>query len=298
MAFKEALEEALGKIEDEAYRNQMRELLTKPEGQELAEGWLRQNEFDKNMNELKDGRTKLEGERTEFQTTKEGWQKWHTDEAKPAFERAQEIEANFDKEISARDTKIQELTDRFASGELDQDQENAVIKEVTTLREQITTLQQSFKDAGYVDKPAMEKALRDESKIFAENFGEVLLSLDDLNDKHQETFGKRLDRRELLKFAQEQGIQDLNDAYSKMTSKEEREVWEKDIREDERKKVVSHQGHPSDGNGSPPSALQGHLQQRIEANKRSDGLPEDAGIKEATAAAAAELREEGKVFPE
>ena len=142
----------------------------------------------------------------------------------------------------------------------------------------------------------MEAQLQKKSTEFADNFGEVILTLDDIADEHQKTFGKRLDRRELLKFAQEKGIQDLPDAYAKMTHDDANEIREKEIREDERKKIISHQGHPTDGNGYQPTL--GHLQARVQKGKHDDGLAEDATVTEAAAAAAAELLAEGKVFPE
>ena len=297
MAFKEALEEALAKIPDEGYRDQMRELLSKPEGREMAEGWLRQSEFDKNFNTLNEDKATFKTDQDAFNATKEGWQKWHKDEAKPAFERAQAIEAKYDKDIGARDARIKELTERFAGGELDEDQENAIVKEVTTLRTEISQLQTAIKDGGYISQKEMEAQLQKKSTEFADSFGEVILTLDDIADAHQKTFDKRLDRRALLKFAQEKGIQNLDDAYSKMTHDEASEVREKEIREDERKKIMSQQGHPTDGNGYTQPTL-GHLQQRVQKGKHDDGLPEDASLAEATAAAAAELRAEGKIFPE
>ena len=150
MAFKEALAEALAQIPDEGYRNQMRELLTKPEGQQLAEGWLRQSEFDNNFNDLNEQKAVFKTDQDTFNTTKQSWQKWHSDEAKPAYERAQAIEANYDKEIGARDAKIKTLTERFASGELDDIQENEVVKEVTSLRAEISQLQTAIKVGGYI----------------------------------------------------------------------------------------------------------------------------------------------------
>ena len=297
MAFKEALEEALGKIPDESYRNQMRELLTKPEGKELAEGWLRQNEFDKNFNQLNDDKAALKADQDAFNTTKQGWQEWHSDEAKPAYERAQAIEANYDKEIGARDAKIKQLTERFSTGDLDEEQENSIVREVTTLRTEISQLQQSIKDGGFITQTEMEAQLQKKSTEFADSFGDVILTLDDIADAHQKTFGKRLDRRGLLKFAQEKGIQNLDDAYSIMTHDEASEVREKEIREDERKLIMSQKGHPTDGNGYATPTL-GHLQARVQKGKHDDGLPEDATVTEAAQAAAAELRAEGKVFPE
>lgn len=297
MAFKEALEEALAQIPDQAYRDQMRELLTRPEGQQLAEGWLRQNEFDKNFNTLNEEKAAFKTDQDTFNTTKQSWQKWHSDEAKPAYERAQAIEANYDKEIGARDAKIKSLSERFAGGELDDDQENAIVKEVTTLRTEISQLQAAIKDGGYISQQEMEAQLQKKSTEFADSFGEVILTLDDIADAHQKTFDKRLDRRALLKFAQEKGIQNLDDAYSKMTHDEASEVREKEIREDERKKIISQQGHPTDGNGYVQPTV-GHLQHRVQKGKHGDGLPEDATVTEAAQAAAAELRAEGKVFPE
>lgn len=296
MAFKEALEEALGNIPDEAYRNQMRELLTRPEGKEMAEGWLRQSDYDKNFNTLKEDKAAFKTDQDEFATTKQGWQKWHSDEAKPAYARAQVIEANYDKEIGARDAKIKQLTEKFGASELDEDQENSIVKEVTTLRTEISQLQQSIKEGGYITQEEMDKQLQKKSTEFADSFGGVILSLEDIADAHQKTFGKRLDRRELLKFAQEKGIQDLDDAYSKMTHDEASEVREKEIRADERKNIMSQRGHPTDGNGYQPTL--GHLQARVQKGKHDDGLPEDATVTEAAQAAAAELRAEGKIFPE
>jgi hypothetical protein len=297
MAFKEALEEALAQIPDQAYRDQMRELLSRPEGQTMAEGWLRQNEFDKNFNTLNEEKAAFKTEQGDFATTKQSWQKWHSDEAKPAYERAQAIEANYDKEIGARDAKIKSLSERFAGGELDEDQENSIVREVTTLRTEISQLQAAIKDGGYISQTEMEAQLQKKSTEFADNFGEIILTLDDIADAHQKTFDKRLDRRALLKFAQEKGIQNLDDAYSKMTHDEASAVKEKEIREDERKKIMSQQGHPTDGNGYATPTL-GHLQHRVQKGKHDDGLPEDATVTEAAQAAAAELRAEGKVFPE
>ncbi|MCH8819613.1 MAG: hypothetical protein IIB03_04745 [Acidobacteria bacterium] len=101
----------------------------------------------------------------------------------------------------------------------------------------------------------------------------------------------------ILKFAQEKNIQNLDDAYSNMTHDEASEVREKEIREDERKKIMSQQGHATDGNGFASPTL-GHLQARVQRGKHDDGLPEDATVTEAAQAAAAELRAEGKVFPD
>ena len=275
----------------------MRELLSKPEGREMAEGWLRQSEFDKNFNTLNDDKAAFKTDQDAFNTQKSGWQKWHSDEARPAYERAQAIEANYDKEIGARDTKIKELTEKFGAGELDEAQENSIVKEVTTLRTEISQLQRSIKEGGFITQTEMETQLQKKSTEFADNFGDVLLTLDDIADEHQKTFGKRLDRRELLKFAQEKNIQNLDDAYSKMTHDEASEVREKEIREDERKKIMSQQGHATDGNGFASPTL-GHLQARVQRGKHDDGLPEDATVTEAAQAAAAELRAEGKVFPD
>jgi hypothetical protein len=127
-----------------------------------------------------------------------------------------------------------------------------------------------------------------------------VLTLQELNARHQETFGKRLtyaDNQALITFANEKSKEldrqlTLTEAYELKHKDDLQKVWVDKKTEEITKDVTTRLNVPVPGGSGMPE--RGPLQIRMEQIQGKDLLPGNDSLAEAKAKAAAALRAEGK----
>jgi hypothetical protein len=293
MALSKALEELLATIEDPKDREEQRKLLEKYTVlQERNEGYLRQSDYDRKMNDSKDERKREQESLEAAKARAEKLQKW-ADENVPKHNKMLE-------EYSTLTKKNEELEEAVATaatgggggggGEVDEAKLRAKVLEEIGKR-------------GYVSQSEVIRIATEEAKKLAAEerasfFKDTLpmsmeygMKMNDYSYDYREEFGKKFDRIAFAKFVTEKKMNDLDEAYKLFVGDMR---TEKTITTETEKRVkdeLSKRNLP--GSGAAPAADQmGHL----EARRRGpgDGLPADATISQAAMAAAAELRSEGK----
>lgn len=295
------LEALLAQIQDEAERNQTRTLLEKH--QFLRDGYLRQADYDRKMDTSKAERDREKAEVEKARSDIKKMQIWW-DETQPKVAR---LEAD---SKTLRD-KNKELEDRVKAaaaahatdggGSVDQ----AMVTKLVT---------DELQGRSYVSKQEVEDLVKTAAKVIADEresafFKETLpgslefvMTVQDLQFKHQKEFGSTFDRHEFHKFSKENGINDPEKAYESFVSKQRTEKREKDLRADIEKDIRSKMGMPGTGvvieapaENPVMKVLQPAAAVKTEAVTAPPALASRSDIRSAALAAAAELRQEGKV---
>jgi len=261
MALNAALEELLKTLPADV-QAQQRAILEKVPT--LGEGWLRQNDYDRFLNENK-------GKLSKYDETMDWYKK-----TKPVHEQtlkdladAQDKAARLEAEVTAKATEL--AAAKAASGEGGGDPDKT--------KEQADAARDNFFKN---DVPA------------ALGFQTAMV---DVQWKYRDEFGKSLNRIEFAKFMTDNKLSDPIDAYEKYTEKERREreiATEVKKRTEEAEKKMRAEFVP--GTTGPQGT--GHLQVRISEKKPGDALfgqDIELGDNAAAMAAAAELRGEGKL---
>jgi hypothetical protein len=111
-----------------------------------------------------------------------------------------------------------------------------------------------------------------------------------------------LDREAFIGFATERGMvgtqKEFKAAYDLYVQDKRTEVRIEDARKDERTKIESKMQFPLDNDGGQ-SINKGPVETRLQQlNREREGVDSKMTIAQASAAAAAELRKEGKVAPD
>ncbi len=307
MPLRPELKEAIEKQEGmtDAYRKQLLKTMENAPD-ELQAGWLRQADYDRTMNE---GKEKLELQGNELKVKEEAlesktqeWNKWKGDADKIVKDNVTRADT-MQKELATRDEKIVELQDKIRMGDFSEGSESEMLKEMTTLRGEIKDLRTAAANGdGHFTQQQAEKMLLEGGNRLAGNIYDNIFLLMDLNQSHNTEFKETLDREKFIEFATERGMVDTQDkfrsAYDLFVQEKRVEVKIEEARADERTKVESKRNFPLDNDGGQ-SLGKGPVETRLEQiNQEAEGIGSHLTTKQAAAAAAAELRKEGKVAPE
>jgi hypothetical protein len=293
MALSKALEEMLALIEDPKDREQQRELLEKhPVLRERNEGYLRQSDYDRKMNEAKDERAREQEALTNARAKAEKWQKWADDNVGK-----HEVLLKEHEKLVGRTKELEDLVAKAAEG--GGGTGGGEINEAQLMAK----VQAEIAKRGYVSQADLPKVVKEEANKIMEAertafFKDTLpasmefgMKMQDFSYDYREEFGKKFDRIAFSKFVTEKKISDLDEAYKMFvgdmrTEKKIVEETDKRVKEE-----MSKKGLPGSG-AAPAPELMGHMEARRRGN--GDGLPADATLSAASMAAAAELRQEGK----
>jgi hypothetical protein len=302
MALSEALEELLKLIPDEKDREAQRQQLEKYEV--LRSGYLRQADYDRNMNNWKKEKTALEQEREKALGIAREWETW----GKTNKPRHDQLLTEHEALIKERDElmqKVQEATARASLGlENDMDAQT-VLKAVQdeigkrgyVSRQDIDTI--IAQKAAELAKDEVAKTLEAERKVFFEQtFPQATrfqLDLNSVQFKHQRGFNEDLNVDEFLQYMKDKKLTNVNEAYESFMApkKMELEIKQRVAAEVEKLKKESPTGVP--GTLAPPAPELGPVQ-LFKMKKYEAQIPEnaEAGDGSLAHAAAAELRAEGK----
>ena len=287
MALNAALEELLKTLPADV-QAQQRAILEKVPT--LGEGWLRQNDYDRFLNENK-------GKLSKYDETMDWYKK-----TKPVHEQtlkdladAQDKAARLEAEVTAKATEL--AAAKAASGEGGGDPKAVAAAVMEALKGQIPT---KAEISQLVADKTKEQADAARDNFFKNDVPAALgfqTAMVDVQWKYRDEFGKSLNRIEFAKFMTDNKLSDPIDAYEKYTEKERREreiATEVKKRTEEAEKKMRAEFVP--GTTGPQGT--GHLQVRISEKKPGDALfgqDIELGDNAAAMAAAAELRGEGKL---
>ncbi len=299
---KEAIEKSEGMTD--AYRKQLLKTMESAPD-ELQAGWLRQADYDRTMNEGKEDLKKqgddLRAKEEVLETKTQEWNKWKGDADKIVADNVTRANT-MEKELVTRDEKIVELQDKIRMGDFSEGSESEMLREVTTLRDEIKDLRTASANGGGFTKDDAEKMLLEGGNRLAGNIYDNIFLLMDLNQSHNAEFKESLDREKFIEFATERGMvgtqKEFKTAYDLYVQDKRVEVKITEARLDERTKIESKRTFPLDNDGGEQSLGKGPVETRLEQlNSEAEGASH-LTTKQAAAAAAAELRKEGKVAPE
>lgn len=254
---------------DDAYKEGIRQALI--QNPDFAAGWLRQSDYDRNLNAIK-------------QREKDWFAKNNGE-----FATLQNL-------ATEREAKIKELEERISSGGYTPEQEAAMGKEVKQLQGTVENLNKTIETltTKFVDRETLTKEAQGVVSFLSSN----MFELNDIQFDHQATFGRPFDRtarQELIDFADAENKKgnplSLKQAYDLKYSKDIRQVEDKKIEDRVRTEERTRLNLPVSGDVAP---ILGPLQARSQGAQFQDKLPENAPMDAVSAAAAAALRAEGK----
>ena len=268
-----------------------------PNAPTLAEGWLRQSDYDRKQN-----LSKAEVDKAQKRTQElEDWYKDNEPIHKAALERSRELEAKYaevEQQLNeARARRAAEGGDQVDAAELEK-----------RVKEEMTKLQATY---GYVTKADTEKIIQeqtvklaqDESKKFIDEaskkfFEETLpatanfaADIAEICFDHKSEFGEYLDRKKLAEFMTERKLINPKDGYAEFVKPQRDERAFKLRVDEEVKQRVS--GMALNGNMvSPTGAVmpKGAIQMKVEKDAAAAGNNLNVLVNQA----AQELRQEGK----
>lgn len=287
MALKKELEDLLAALpaEDQApLRAQMEKHQT------LRDGFLRQADYDRSMNEAKEAKA-------EFEEQKKEWQTWY-DKAKPEFE---DLAPKYEAVLKERDdlkAKVDAGVTAATGKESDVD-----VNKLTA------DVLKAVEGRGFVPKVELDAIIDAAAKKLFEPERNTLLketlpawnafTLDvaDIMMNHRQDFGKPLDRLALSKFMNENKLTDVKKGYEQFIAPEVAKKTEAKLRDDITKEVRSQFGVPGTSAALPTADEMGIVQRLVQS---SDTKPDPAkdlqlGNGSIAALAAQEFAAEGKI---
>jgi hypothetical protein len=294
MALNPALEELLKKLPKEAADQQRKILEAHPE---LGEGWMRQADYDRSMNEGKEKITAAEQERDK-------WKGW-ADRNVPKIE-----EQN--KQWDAREAELKTLRDKVAAassaaaaaaggnggGGDHSDIEAKVLDRVQKLGYATST--DIAKIAAEEAQKKVSEQLEQFNKTTGPGYIEFTLTAQDLQLQHFKEFGELLPRAELAKFMNEHKLNDPQQGYKQWIEPRRKQVAEEASKAAIKAEVdrqvaaeLAKRNTPGSPMGTPLEM--GPLNLRISKTDALGDKEVSLGDGQAAAAAAAELRSEGRV---
>lgn len=302
MALNKALEELLGQIKDESKRNAARATFEEfPFFQGKFEEGLRQEDYDRNLNKIKQDRETESALVKTYQEERDKWKEWAANNV-PKYNNLLKEYDELDKAKKALEEEKTALVLANAANP---------VEGTTKLdpKELLAQVDAQIAKRGYIpkDKAELESLVTGESKKMIEaaiqaereaffnttvpNVMNELASMSNLQFQHRDEFGEMLDPAAFSKFRGEKKIADINEAYKQFTSEKRETRKYEQIRKEEREKVekefASKMNLP--GSGAPPATEFGPLQER--ALGKNNGL--DAN-KPGWLEAAEAMRSEGK----
>lgn len=290
-----ALEELLSKIDNEADRTTMRTQFEKYDFfQPKFEAGLRQEDYDRNMNKVKAERESEQSLVEGYKKESQEWKEWAAVN-KPRYVELVTHYGELEAKYKTLEDEKTALVLAAASGT-----EGGEKMDPKVLLEQVNA---AIEKRGYVPKseiPALvateaQRLVKEERESFYKTTVPALYNefatMNDLQFKHRDEFGDKLDPQAFQKFRADKGINDPNEAYNQFTS-ERRETKkiaeiEKTTREKVEREFASKVNFP--GSGAPPANEMGPMQERSMGKNNGLNL-EKPGYLEAAEA----LRAEGR----
>lgn len=220
------------------------------------------------------------------------WKEWET-----------KSQANIDS-MAAREAaaqaRVRELEALSASGTLTMPDENAVLKEINSLKTSITGMQDNMKAAGFLTKADLEKAGEERDARLLNWFGGYMSDRQKVTDEHMATFGKPLAAKEyddLVAYASEEQKRlgrtlPLEEAYRSKYGTQLEEIKANKYRAEGEAAATARLGVPGGGSpsGGAPSLDQGPLGIRMREWAGKDLTPGDGDLQTAKAKAVELLR--------
>jgi hypothetical protein len=241
---------------------------------EQFEGNLRQQDYDRLMNETKTARQKEQEEVTRYKEDQRKWKEW-ADKNIPLHE---ELVRNYDdleKKYKEAEDKLEEAARKAASGDgMNGDNQVNATELLNRVREEV------IKKGGYATEAQMQKIadevakkmVTEEASKLRENFYKTdfpnaiafMTAMNELQYKNREEFGEPLDTKAFSKFIADNKIDDPEKAWKEFTSEKrsakEKEKIVKDTTEKLEKEWASKYNLP--GSGASPMPELGHLHAR------------------------------------
>lgn len=289
MVLTKAMEEVLAAITDPQEQAALRKSFeAHPELQERFEGNLRQQDYDRQMNESKETREK---ELAELETGRKNvttYQEWYErnkgkhDTLLTSYEALQKEKGELEAKIAA------------GTGSADVDLEAEGLKLETVM----SRVEESVGKMGFIKQDEIKTLVEQERTDFFDKtlpgVVEFNAQLNDVQFMHRDEFdGKPLDRKAFGEFMKEKEIKSPVDAYVQFVAdakwEKEKAKIEEAARADERSKILV------PGTTAPPQDL--GAVEMLKRGQGPEGIPDNAipGDGQAAAAAAQALRQEGKV---
>jgi hypothetical protein len=291
MALSKAVLEMLATITDENDRKEMQAKFEKYETviQGRFDGNLRQEDYDRKMNESKKTVETLEA-------TAKKWQEW-ADRNVPKHEN---LLKSYEEEQKKRQAVEEEVAKLKASGGGSGGGNGNVTVDEQELLKKVNA---EVEKRGYVSKADMEAIVKAEAVKLAEEKTKELTEttlpawanfnaqVTDAQLQYRDEFGKHLDRKAFIKYINDEKIPDVPKAYERFVEADRAKIKEAKMREEIEKDVRSKLSIP--GTGAVPTPELGAMQLMLDRNKgvKVPDMPAELGA----AAAAAELRAEGKI---
>jgi uncharacterized coiled-coil DUF342 family protein len=310
MPLNRALEQFLNEaISDDADRDALRRYFEKfPELQKRFEGYLRQEDYDRLMNQVKKEREREQQQIAEWQKTVQMWENWVRENVpkhqqlveayNQLLARNQELEAQLSGQSTAAGTTEQTVREAAETYSGYYGQDNVNPDELSRrVLDRINRIGYATKsEVARIAAEEARKMIQEAEQTFVKQtvpaMAEQILKAVELRDRHEKEFGKPLDWRALARFAVEKNIPDLDQAYEAFTAPARLEKEREKIREEVRREVLSSN---IPGAAVPPSAPDlGPLQVRMSKVLPPEAEEAEVGQGVLASLAAAELRREGK----
>lgn len=299
MALKPELEALLATIEDEKDRAEARKLMEKYPTN-FADGYLRQADYDRNMNAAKEARAKEQAEVETYKANSKKWQDW-ADRNVPKHEQLTTEYAKVQTERDALKVQVEKAAAAASGGgggngggggEVDPEKLMARVNAELATRGYLTQAE----TAKIVGEEARKIAAEERKAFFDQtlpNTMSYIFRMNDLAADHKTEFNERFDRAAFAKFQVDSKVDDVDKAYELYVAEKRKDAWKKSETERITRDVSSRQGVP--GTGASPAPELGPVQ--VNRLKKMPDLPDNAviGDNSAAMAAAAELRAENKL---
>jgi hypothetical protein len=289
------VEDLLKQITDEATRKTMQESFEKYDFlQHAVEGNLRQQDYDRKMNETK----------SEIERYKETAKKWEDWSARNVPKHDELIKSYT--ELEAKAKALQEEKDLAVAAAV---RDAAGEGKAVNVDDLIKKVDEVIAKRGYVlpsevqkiaDQEAAKLMQQERDSFFKQTVPAVMAEINNMNNlqfKHMKEFnGELFDTEKFATFRAEKKIMDMNDAYDAFVATQRREIETKKLRDEITSQVEKEfaSKHNLPGSGAPAAPELGPVQ--MHRLGKAPALPDgtELGDNRAAFAAAAELRSEGK----
>lgn len=259
----------------------------------LGEGYLRQSDYDRKMNDVKSERAKEQETLTAARERASNLQKW-ADENVPKHNN---LLTEY-KKLQEKNAELTEQVSKAAGGGSGGGGEGGggAVDEAKLME----NVKAEIARRGYVSKEEIPTLIAAERDKLREDFFKTTLpgsmeainKMVDFNFSYRAEFGEAFDRKAFSKFVVDNKLEDWDKAYDMYVSEKR---TNKKIETEVEKRVTAERSKMNlPGSGAAPApAEMGHMESRLRG-KGADGLPAEATVSVAAAKAAEELRQEGK----
>lgn len=310
MALSKAIQDFLNnEVSDAAVRQDLSDKFERfPVLQTRFEGNLRQQDYDRQMNESKTKLAELQASHDSMKSHYDDWKKWsdknvpiHTKlvaDHNALLARAAEMEARLAANGNGAAGAGAGAGDLGDLAELDA---NELAKRI-----EARVSGMGYARQGDVEKIAAQEAakMRDEIKQMVEDarkdfvtrmmpgFLQQNAQLAELMQEHRQTYGEKLDWKALSKYAVDHNEPDISKAYEGFTSDKRRDKDREQLRAEVRREVESER-MPGTSVGPTPGEL-GNVERMMRHELPKDLEAAELGSGALAAAAARQLRQEGR----